>query len=156
MLCDVFDKDFSIFFENYATSPQSNNFDKFDDFDDLHDLDNPDNLKNIKSRVQIKLSNGIVLPHEAHEDIFDEKTYTEKYKRRIDRFKNIIYDEKIRKIFIRTDKDELSEKQKNKLKLSLELYKCKNYDIKFIAYSNYKCDTQYTWHRDYIPWSELF
>lgn len=148
-LCDCIDKEFSIFFEGYTTKLQSNNFDNFDTIDVSTD-------KNIKSKIQLKLCNGLILPHEAIDDVFDESIYKEKYKRRIDRFKNIVQNKEIKKIFIRADEKSLTEIQKDKLKKSLDLYGCINYEIKFICYADYKCTEKFTWQRDYICWKELF
>ena len=149
MLCECIEKDFSIFFEGYSTKPQSNNFNNFDTVNVTDE--NP-----VKSRVQLKLSNGMILPHEAIEDVFDDLLYTEKYKRRIDRFRNVVRDEKIKKIFIRADEKHLTSNQKEKLYKSLDLYGCNNYEIRFICYSDYKCTGTFTWQRDYICWKELF
>lgn len=149
MICDTIEKDFSIFFEGYITKPQSNNFNNFDTID-------VSTGQIIKSKVQLKLSNNMILPHEALEDVFDDFVYTEKYKRRIDRFKNVVCDEQIKKIFIRTDEKPLTHIQIEGLYKSLNIYGCKNYEIRFICYSDYKCTENFTWQRDYICWKELF
>ena len=143
MLCDIIDTDFSIFFERYNIKTQCNNFNNFDE-------------ENIKSRLQIKLCNGIIMPHEANEYKFDEKLYREKYIRRIDRFRCVIRDNKIKKIFIRADEKQIMEIQKKKLYDKLNLFGCVNYDIKFINYGDYKCNEEFTWQRKYIPWINYF
>lgn len=149
MICDTIEKDFSNFFEGYITKPQSNNFNNFDTINVTDE--NP-----VKSRVQLKLSNGMILPHESIEDVFDEFLYREKYERRIDRFKNVVQDKKFKKIFIRADEKQLTSIQKENLYKSLDLYRCTNYEIRFIYYSDYKCTENFTWQRDYICWKELF
>ena len=74
----------------------------------------------------------------------------------IDRFKNVVRDEQIKKIFIRADEKPITPIQIEKLYKSLNIYGCKNYEIKFICYSNYKGIENFTWQRDYICWKELF
>ena len=153
MICNTIEKDFSIFFEGYSTKQQSNNF---NNFDIVSNTVNVTDENSIKSRVQLKLSNNMILPHEAIEDVFDEFLYREKYERRIDRFKNVVRDEKFKKIFIRADEKPLTHIQIDGLYKSLDLYGCTNYEIRFIDYSDYKCTENFTWQRDYICWKELF
>jgi hypothetical protein len=145
MICDTLEKDFSNFFEGYKTKPQSDNFVNFDNLEEC-----------IKSKIQLKLSNNIVMPHEAIGDVFDEYSYIEKYMRRVDRFRNIVRDKEIKKIFIRSDDKQLNENQISKLYHALDLYGCVNYNIKFICYLDYKFTEQFTWQRNYICWSKIF
>lgn len=143
MICDVLEKDFSFFFSNYTTKHQSDNFINFDNLE-------------YKSKIQIKLNNGIVMPHEAIDTDFDEKVYIDKYLRRIERFKKVIKDEKFKKIFIRTDEKKLIDSNKQKLIDALNVYGCVNYEIKFITYSDYICKENFTWQRNYIDWKSIF
>ena len=143
MIWETIEKDFSIFFSNYTLKNQSENFINFD---------NP----SYKSKIQIKLDNGIVLPHEAIDTFFDYNVYKEKYERRILRFKTVIRDKNIKKIFIRADEKKITEENKHMLINSLNKYGCLNYEIKFINYSEYICKENFTWKRDYIDWKNIF
>jgi hypothetical protein len=143
MICDVIEKDFSIFFSNYKTKQQSDNFINFD-------------TPEYKSKVQLKLENGIIMPHEAYEDIFNVDEYTKKYMRRIERFRNIIRNKNIKKIFIRTDEKKVIDINKEKLLRTLDNYGCVNYEVRFVSYSDYVCKENFTWQRDYIDWTKIF
>ena len=148
MICEILENNFSNFFENIKTQEQSDNFNKSDD--------SALNLsENIKSRIKIRLSNGIVLPHESTETDFNYDDYKDKYQRRIDRFNNIVRDDKIKKIFIRSDDKKIKEENKYRLNDILQKYGCKNYEIIYINYSDYE-SVNFTWQREYIPWNNLF
>ena len=58
MICDTLEQSFSNFFENFTEFEQSDNYNNFDNFDNFDNIDNIDN--SIKSRIKIKLSNGII------------------------------------------------------------------------------------------------
>ena len=96
------------------------------------------------------------MPHEACDIEFNENIYKEKYLRRIERFKKIIRNEKIKKIIIRTDEKKLIDCNKQKLINAFDIYGCVNYEIKFITYSNYICESEFTWQRNYIDWKNIF
>lgn len=140
MLCDVLDNEFSIFFRDYILKNQGDNFDSFGC-----------KSKNIKSKVKMILKNKIVFPHESINEHFDFDTFKEKYERRIKRFNNIVWDNNIKKIFVRADNTKISGSDKIKLEESLKKYGCVNYEIKFINYSDYVAEN-FTWKRDYIDW----
>jgi hypothetical protein len=140
MIIDTLQNKFSNFFE-YTLKEGTDNFINF--------------KSGNKSRIQLKLNNGIVLPHESDEFDFDSTSYENKYKRRIERFNKLIGDKNIKKIFVRTDDKIISEKEKSQLKFELEKYGCKNFDIQYISYKMYKTDN-FTWQRDYIPWNTFF
>lgn len=139
-ICETLDNDFSNFFENYTIKHQSDNFDNFDEGG--------------KSLVKIILKNKMILPHEAHEMEFNFDSYKEKYKRRIGRFKNIIRDESIKKIFVRADNSP-NDSDKVKLKESLEKFGAIHFDILFINYDNYICNGEFNWQRNYINWNKI-
>ncbi len=141
MIIDTIECNFSNFFDYTLKEKDGDNFINFD-------------TKN-KSNIHIKLSNNIILPHEADGKILDEIQYKLKYMRRIDRFNKLIQNEKIKKIFIRADKKPLKDCDKNKLIKTLEKKGCVNFEIKFISYDSYKTDN-YTWQRDYIDWEKIF
>ena len=143
MICDSLDSKFSIFFDSYDLIEQSDNFDNF-------------NNLNIKSRLKIKLSNNMILPHESEEYNFDKIKYEEKYQRRIKRFYDVVSDEKIKKIFIRCDNKKIKQNDKEMLIRSLDNYGCINYEIRFISYSDYVCVGEFNWKREYIDWSHIF
>ena len=149
MICDTLEKSFSNFFENFTEFEQSDNYNNFDNIDNIDNIDN-----SIKSRIKIKLSNGIILPHEANEYSFDKYAYIEKYKRRIDRFVDIIRNNKIKKIFVRSDNKKITDKDKQKLESELKQYGCINYHIIFIDYSEYICKEKFNWKREYIDWKK--
>lgn len=148
IILDILQSKFSIFFENYELIEQSDNFNKFDNFEHSEN--------NIKSRIKIKLSNNIILPHEANGFTFDEIGYKEKYMRRIKRFDAVISNENVKKIFIRCDNKKITDANKELLTKSLDNYGCVNYEIYYITYSDYVCNGDFTWKRDYIDWVTLF
>lgn len=139
-ICETLDNDFSNFFENYTIKHQSDNFDNFDEGG--------------KSLVKIILKNKMILPHEAQEMEFNFDSYKEKYKRRINRFKNIIRDCTIKKIFVRADNSPI-DLEKEKLESSLEKYGAINFNIRFINYNDYTCEEEFTWQRNYIDWKKI-
>ena len=138
MITDTLQNKFSNFFD-YTLKQGSDNFINFE--------------SNHTSKIHLKLKNGMILPHESKGIRFDRIEYEEKYKRRIDRFNHIIGDKNIRKIFVRADQHSLSE-EKSHLKEELEKYGCKNFDILYITYNEFKTDN-FTWQRDYIEWKNL-
>lgn len=140
MVITTLQKKFSNFFE-YQQNEGSDQFINFE--------------SGSKSRIHLKLSNGIVLPHESNQYEFDDIEYEKKYKRRIERFNKIVYDKMIKKNFVRADDKVLSEKEKEQLKIELEKYGCNNFDIIYICYKDFKTE-KFTWERDYILWKNFF
>ena len=133
-----------------------NKFSNFFDYELKEGSDQFINYKSgSKSRIHLKLKNGMVLPHESNEFEFDRIEYENKYKRRIERFNRVINDENIKKIFVRADDKVLNEKEKSRLESLLEKYGCKNFDIQYICYKEFKTEN-FTWQRDYIPWDTFF
>ena len=138
MITDTLQNNFSNFFE-YTLKNGTDNFINFE--------------SNLTSRIHLKLTNGIILPHESKGFEFDRIEYEEKYKRRIERFNKVVSDKNIRKIFVRADQNILSE-EKSQLQTELDKYGCKNFDILYITYNEFKTDN-FTWQRDYVPWKNL-
>jgi hypothetical protein len=141
MVIDTIECNFSNFFDYTLKEKDGDNFLNFE-------------TEN-KSNIHIKLSNNIILPHEADGKILDEFQYKIKYMRRINRFNEIIQNEKIKKIFIRADEKILKNSDKERLIKILKNKGCVNFEIKFISYDSYKTD-DFTWQRDYIDWSKIF
>lgn len=140
MIIDTIECNFSNFFEYTLKHRDNDNFMNFE--------------TGTKSNIHIILNNNMVLPHEADGKNFDEILYKLKYMRRINRFNEIIRNEKIKKIFIRADEKEISNFDKHKLIETLKRKGCVNFEIKFISYKLYDTDT-FTWQRDYIDWGKI-
>jgi hypothetical protein len=141
MIKDTLELFFSNFFE-YKLIEQNMTF---------FNSTNPSEL----SLIKLKLSNGMVLPHEALGYTFNEKEYKEKYLRRIERFNKIVYDSTIHKVFVRGD-DKITDKDKLMLFYALDTYGILNYSVKFISYSEYQDKIQsdkFDWKREYINWN---
>jgi hypothetical protein len=96
----------------------------------------------------------IVFPHEANQEEINIKEIKEKYERRIKRFLDVVKNDSIEKVFIRSDK-KYNIIKNDKLINSLDKI-CKNYKLITVDYSKYKCDDVYTWQREYIPWNDIF
>jgi hypothetical protein len=141
MIKDTLELSFSNFFE-YKLIEQNKTF---------FNSTNPSEL----SLVKLKLSNGMVLPHEAVGYTFNEKEYKEKYLRRIERFNKVVYDSSIHKVFVRGN-DRITDKDKLMLYSALDKYGILNYSVKFISYSEYldKIDSdKFDWKREYVNWN---
>jgi len=136
---NILENDFSNFFDNIKLK-KINSY-KFINFD-----------HNEISKISIILENGIILPHECT-DVYNEDIFKEKYTRRINRFREIVINNKIKKIFVRADDKQID---LNKLKNILDNYNCLNYKLITIDYSHYKCVDNFTWQREYIAWDKLF
>ena len=145
-LLDVLDKRFFNFLnkDKWIVSTQTPNFNHIDD-----DIDT------IKSLLKLKHKDyKIILPHEAIGDTIDLDEIMDKYKRRIDRFNEIITSSKYKIIYIGIDK--INDLDKQKIIKCLDGYGCINYKIQFIEYLNYPLIGDYSWHRNWIPWNILF
>jgi len=172
-LCAILDNDFRDFadFSKYEVNEQSTVFDF---------IDNHESEKQIKSLAKLTHREyGFTLPHESrgrdlllshlemngsNEYNFDRINILEfekKYSRRIERFRQIVRNPDIQKIFIRLG----NTKEQKKINLgylenALSRYGCKNYKIKIINMDDYKHliskNEKFDWHRDYIDWGEIF
>jgi len=141
---------------NMITDSLQNNFSNFFEYELKEGSDLFMNFEyETKSRIHLKLKNGIILPHESNQFIFDRKEYENKYTRRIERFNKIVTDKMIRKIFVRADDKILNEKEKSQLEFEFKKYGCENFDIVYINYKMYNTNN-FTWQRDYIPWTDFF
>jgi calcineurin-like phosphoesterase family protein len=169
MICDCIDNEFSIFFprndlaKKAVLGKKSIEDDSLSEtifFDNITQLKQSDNFmnfdENIISKIKLKLSNNIILPHEAIGDKFDFDKYKEKYVRRIDRFNKIVRDFNIKKIFVRADNKKIKEEEKKNLLKSLDNYGCVNYDLIFIDYSQYPVVGEFNWKREYMDWAKIF
>ena len=124
-------------------------------------IDNCDSEEKIKSLVKLTHREyGFTLPHEAQLDKIDISKFEEKYSRRIERFRQIVRNPEIQKIFIRLG----NTKEQKKINLgylenTLSRYGCKNYKVKFINMDDYAQlipkGEEFDWHRDYIPWDRI-
>lgn len=114
--------------------------------------------ENIKSLCKLKHNKyKFIMPHEFINMDLDIINFKNKYDRRIKRFNNICFDEKIKKNFIILVNND---KELYKIKLlqeTLLAYKCINFNIKIINNNNYLhlIDNNFTWKRDYIPWETI-
>lgn len=142
MIKETLELSFSNFFENYSFIKQSTNF---------FNQEDPNKL----SLIRLKLSNGIILPHETVDNIFDKKKYESKYIRRIERFKEIVRDGIIQKVFVWVN-DKITDIDKLTLYSALEEYGCLNYSLIFIDYSKYNIEVnKFNWKREYIDWENI-
>jgi hypothetical protein len=116
-----------------------------------------------ESRLQ-DLSLSYLQVHELNESCKQNNThileFEKKYSRRIERFRNIVKDDTIQKIFVRlSNKKEYKKINDGILINALSKYGCKNFQIKFINLDDYKAlipiDKEFNWHRDYIDWNKL-
>jgi len=144
MIIESLDNNFSNFFD-YEIKDQSSNFDNFE----------KDLKSNLKSNLKLITRNKIIFPHEADGDKLDETLFIEKYTRRIIQFKSIVYDENIRKIFVRADNKKLDIKKQKILYESLERFGTKNYKIIFISYNDYPVYGAFDWKRSNINWLDI-
>lgn len=140
MILETLNNKFSNFFE-YEIKDQSSNFDN-------------SNI-NVKSLIRLITVNKIIFPHESVGDVLDKELFKEKYTRRIKRFEDIVKNENIFKIFIRTDNKKLTDDKKDKLIESLDRFGAKNYEIKFISYDSYPVCGEFDWKRLYINWFDV-
>lgn len=180
-LCAILDNDFAGFadFSKYEVKEVNEQTTVFDF------IDNSDSEKQIKSLVKlIHREYGFTLPHESRgrdlllshsemnrsrEHNFDRINILEfekKYSRRIERFRQVVRNPEIEKIFIRlgnTKEQKKIKKQINNngyLENTLSRYGCKNYKVKFINMDEYADlipkGREFDWHRDYIDWEQIF
>lgn len=142
MIKETLELSFSNFFDNYSFIKQSINF--FNEED-----------QNKLSLIRLKLSNGIILPHETIDNIFDKKKYESKYSRRIERFKEVALDGIIQKIFVRAD-DKITDRDRLILYSALDEYGIINYSVIFVNYSEYNIEAdKFNWKREYIDWKNV-
>ena len=86
--------------------------------------------------------------------------FEKKYSRRIERFRNIVINPEIQKIFVRLSNTKEQEHiTTGILDKALTRYGCKNYLIKFVNMDKYKelipDEIPFDWHRDYIDWKTI-
>ncbi len=94
---------------------------------------------------------NITFPHELSKENSDIDNIIEKYIRRIERFNQVICNDKIKKIFIRiTNKN--NQDEENKLKRILEL-KATNFEIRYIRIN--KKDKFSSWKKDELDWKTI-
>ncbi len=148
MISYTLENEFSNFFSDFTLKEQSQNFDKFPD-------STIDLTINVKSRVKIILKNKMQFPHEATETEFDFDEFKKKYLRRINRFNQIVKSSDYKKVFVRSDNKTISDKDKHKLRDSLEKYGATNFEIKYISYDDYPVSGEFTWQRSYIDWKNI-
>ena len=162
-LCAILDNDFANFadFSKYEVKAV-NEVKEVNEQSAVFDfIDNCDSEEKIKSLVKLTHREyGFTLPHEAQLDKIDISKFEEKYSRRIERFRQIVRNPEIQKIFIRLG----NTKEQKKINLgylenTLSRYGCKNYKVKFINMDDYAQlipkGEEFDWHRDYIPWDRI-
>lgn len=175
-LCAILDNDFADFadFSKYEVKEVNEQTTVFEF------IDNSDSEKQIKSLVKlIHREYGFTLPHESrgrdlllsHSKMNGSREYNfdrinilefeEKYSRRIERFRQVVRNPEIEKIFVRLG----NTKEHKKINLgylenTLSRYGCKNYKVKFINIDEYADlipqGVEFNWHRDYIDWGQIF
>ena len=159
-LCAIIDNDFADFadFSKYEVKEvkEVNGQSAVYDF-----IDNRDSEKQIKSLAKLThLEYGFTLPHEHNYDRINILEFEEKYSRRIERFRQVVRNPEIEKIFVRLG----NTKEQKKINLgylenTLSRYGCKNYKVKFINMDDYvdliPQGEAFDWHRDYMPWGEI-
>ena len=96
---------------------------------------------------------SVIFPHEikSDKDIVNEiDNFIKKYERRINRFRRIILDKDIKKVFVRiSNKTEDISKLDNFLKT-----KCDNYEIKFIKLD--KKNKFSSWKKEELDWNKIY
>ena len=135
---------------------------RFSNFIDFNYIDIKDNTNDVYFNSKGKLSKKklthkqykIIFPHESDDEIINYEEIKEKYERRIKRFIEFCKDEKIKKIFVRSDK-KYKQKEIDKLTKCLDEI-CVNYQLIHVDYSKYVCKDEFTWHRNYINWKLIF
>lgn len=149
-LISVLDNNFDSFnkFDSFTVKEQSDNFDNFE----------KQETKILSRRRLIHNKYKFIMPHEYVDDYLDIKQFEEKYARRTARFKTLVKDSNIKKVFVRLcNKKENNEKNKILLEECLSRYGCKNFDIIIINYNDYDMLLQsaFEWQREYIPWNDI-
>jgi hypothetical protein len=168
-LCAILDNDFANFadFSKYEVKEikevkEDNEQSTVFDF-----IDNRESEKQIKSLAKLTHREyGFTLPHEYKYDKINILEFEQKYSRRIERFRQVVRNPDIQKIFVRlgnSKEQKKIEKQINNnsyLENTLSRYGCKNYKVKFINMDDYAQlipkEEKFDWHRDYIDWGEIF
>jgi len=152
-----------------------------DDFAEFVNLDlidvKPQNVNNFKSYVNGEVNSDAsastshyklvhkkykyIMPHEFVGDFIDYDIWRNKYLRRIERFRTILKNPNIQKIFVHLDTI-----SNNSVKVSMpstsinfELEKViriySSGDVKFIKIIDLEVKENFTWQRDYLDWSNL-
>lgn len=159
-LISILDNDFQGFadFSKYDIKIQNNTFYFIND-----DIKYIEKLDNIKSLVKLTHREyNFTLPHEYNENIINILEFEKKYSRRIERFRQIVKNPDIQKIFVRLS----NTKEQNKLQKNINnnylenilfKYGCNNFQLRFINMDQYvnliPVDEEFNWHRDYIDWT---
>ena len=138
----------------YKATKQSEMFNYFNSQNTLSgESENP-----IKSLMRLKhIKYGLIAPHEYIGADIDIDHFQGKYTRRIERFRKIVCDPDIRKVFVYLDQSgkELMEK----FKMALTRYGCVNFDIVIVKTRDYDhlipVDQPFDWRREYIDWKSI-
>jgi ribosomal protein L23 len=148
-LIGILDNDFVEFnrFDSYIIKSQSDRFDYFDG----------DNCNMKSSNKLIHKKYSFVLPHEYNENDIDILEFEKKYSRRIEKFRTIVRNKEIRKVFVRLGNTK-EQKKEIILEATLNKYGCQNFRLQIINMDDYKkfsSQEEFNWHRDYIPWQDI-
>lgn len=153
-LIAILDKDFIgvAKFTNYDVKLQNAMFDYFDT-----KLQN--NTKSLNKLTHLEY--GFVLPHEYIQKDIDILEFEEKYSRRIERFRSVVRNANVRKVFVRLGNTKEKKKQ-SILDTALSRYGCVNYKLCFVNMDDYvelipstNTNDMFDWHRDYVPWKDI-
>uniref|UniRef100_A0A6C0HL20 Papain-like cysteine peptidase n=1 Tax=viral metagenome TaxID=1070528 RepID=A0A6C0HL20_9ZZZZ len=156
-----------------------------DDFADFVNLDlidvKPQNVNNFKSEVNGEVNGEVnsdasvttshyklvhkkykyIMPHEFVGDFIDYDIWHDKYLRRIERFRTILKNSNIQKIFVHLDTipDNSVKISMPSTSINFELEKViriySSGDVKFIKIIDLEVKENFTWQRDYLDWSKL-
>lgn len=151
-LCSILDSDFMDFtqFDKYRVKEQNL---VFDYEQHLSSSTHAPDSAIVKSCCKLVHSvYKFELPHEYKHDVIDIVSFEAKYARRIARFRQIVRDPQIEKVFVRLDNEKADSEL---LARSLAKYGCENFKIKLIDMNAYHFTGAFDWHRDYIDWSSL-
>lgn len=117
-----------------------------------------------KSKIRLKHKKyNIMYRHESIDDFLDLDMFLEKYSRRIDRFRNFMKNQSknksknYKKIYIYIGVDKINKTDYERLLNCItKNYNILNFELILINYSEYKCEIEFNWKRDYINFADLF
>jgi hypothetical protein len=153
-LVAILDKDFTDFvdFINYDVKLQNAMF-------DYVDTTIQNNIKSLNKLIHLEYN--FVLPHEYVENYIDIQEFEAKYSRRIERFRSVVRNVDIRKVFVRLGNTKEKKKQ-SILEDALARYGCKNFVLRYVNIDDYAelipgtiTNDVFDWHRDYMPWIDI-
>ena len=158
-LVDILDNDFRDVYD-YSKYIKKKQNPVFDNQQNL--MANMSGDVGVKSLVKlVHMEYGFILPHESVLDTIDVLEFEKKYSRRVERFRCVVKDNTICKVFVRLlDKNNCKDTIDNRIKkqnleLALSRYGCCNFEIKYINDTNLPEHSMFDWKREYLPWQSL-